>query len=58
VIISGPAFKKNNISTLIWCCDHNFNVVLNPQEQDSGLPFPIIILSDPKAAKYVVSLLV
>jgi glucosylceramidase len=27
--------------------------VPNPKEQDPGLPFPITILSDPKAEKYV-----
>ncbi len=39
----GPLFKQNNISTLIWCWDHNWNL----------LDFPRAILSDPQAAQYV-----
>ena len=39
----GPLFKKNNIKTLIWCWDHNWN----------NLDFPRAILSDPQTAQYV-----
>lgn len=39
----GPLFKQNNIKTLIWCWDHNWN----------RLDFPRAILSDPQAAQYV-----
>jgi glucosylceramidase len=39
----GPLFKENNVKTLIWCWDHNWN------EPD----FPHTILSDPAAAPYV-----
>jgi glucosylceramidase len=49
----GPTFLKYNLSTLIWCYDHNYNVQADPFEGDPGLPFPRTILSDPDAAKYV-----
>ena len=39
----GPLLKENNVKTLIWCWDHNWN------EPD----FPRAILSDPQAAQYV-----
>ncbi len=39
----GPLFKQNNVKTLIWCWDHNWNL----------LSFPRTILSDPQAAQYV-----
>ncbi len=39
----GPLFKQNNVKTLIWCWDHNWN---EPE-------FPRTILSDPQAAQYV-----
>jgi len=39
----GPLFRGNNITTRIWCWDHNWN----------NLAFPRAILSDPEAAKYV-----
>lgn len=39
----GPLFKENDVKTLIWCWDHNWN------EPD----FPRAILSDPQAAQYV-----
>ena len=39
----GPVFAKHNLSTRIWCYDHNFN---HPN-------FPETILKDPEAAKYV-----
>jgi len=39
----GPVFSERNLSTKIWCYDHNFN---HPN-------FPATILSDPKAARYV-----
>lgn len=39
----GPAFRKNNIATRIWCFDHNLN----------NLWYPRNILSDPAAAQYV-----
>lgn len=39
----GPLFKQNNVNTLIWCWDHNWNL----------LNFPRAILSDPQAAQYV-----
>ncbi len=39
----GPLFKENNVKTLIWCWDHNWN---KPE-------FPRTILSDPQAAQYV-----
>ena len=39
----GPLFKENNIKTLIWCWDHNWN----------NLDFPLTVLSDPQAAQYV-----
>jgi len=39
----GPLFRQNNVKTLIWCWDHNWN----------KLEFPRAILSDPQAAQYV-----
>ena len=39
----GPLFEQNNVKTLVWCWDHNWNKV----------DFPRTILSDPKAARYV-----
>lgn len=39
----GPLFRENNVKTLIWCWDHNWNRV----------DFPRTILSDPQAAQYV-----
>lgn len=39
----GPVFKEHNLSTKIWCYDHNFN---HPN-------FPETILNDPKAARYI-----
>ena len=39
----GPVFTEHNLSTRIWCYDHNFN---HPN-------FPATILKDPEAAKYV-----
>ncbi|UCG58555.1 MAG: hypothetical protein JSU70_03400 [Phycisphaerales bacterium] len=39
----GPLFAKRNLSTRIWCYDHNFN---HPN-------FPETILRDPEAAKYI-----
>jgi O-glycosyl hydrolase len=39
----GPLFADANVDPLIWCWDHNYNMV----------EFPRTILSDPKAAKYV-----
>ncbi|HPO16382.1 MAG TPA: glycoside hydrolase family 30 beta sandwich domain-containing protein [Candidatus Hydrogenedentes bacterium] len=39
----GPLFRQNNVKTLIWCWDHNWN---EPE-------FPRTILSDPQAAQYV-----
>ncbi|MHC4727276.1 MAG: glycoside hydrolase family 30 protein, partial [Planctomycetota bacterium] len=39
----GPVFEKNNLSTKIWCYDHNFN---HPN-------YPATILKDPQTAKYI-----
>ena len=39
----GPMFRQNNVKTLIWCWDHNWN----------KLEFPRAVLSDPQAAQYV-----
>ena len=39
----GPEFGKRAIRARIWCYDHNFN----------NLRFPLTILSDPGAARYV-----
>jgi glucosylceramidase len=39
----GPVFEKRNLTTNIWCYDHNFN---HPN-------FPATILKDPQAAKYI-----
>ena len=39
----GPVFARHNLSTKIWCYDHNFN---HPN-------FPEAILRDPQAAKYI-----
>ncbi len=39
----GPAFEKHDVSTRIWCYDHNLNNLWYPRE----------ILSDPEAAEYV-----
>jgi glucosylceramidase len=39
----GPVFKEHNLSTKIWCYDHNFN---HPN-------FPVTILKDPKTALYI-----
>ncbi len=39
----GPLFNQNNVKALIWCWDHNWNL----------LSFPRAILSDPQAAQYV-----
>lgn len=39
----GPLFRQNNVRTLIWCWDHNWNL----------LSFPRAVLSDPQAAQYV-----
>lgn len=39
----GPLFRDNNIKTLIWCWDHNWN----------NLDFPRAVLGDPQAAQYV-----
>lgn len=39
----GPVFARRNLSTKIWCYDHNFN---HPN-------FPATILTDPQAAKYI-----
>ena len=39
----GPEFQAGGISTKIWCYDHNFN----------NLRFPITILGDPGASRYV-----
>ncbi len=39
----GPLFRQNNVKTLIWCWDHNWN---KPE-------FPRTVLSDPQAAHYV-----
>ena len=39
----GPVFEKHNLSTKIWCYDHNFN---HPN-------YPATILKDDRAAKYV-----
>jgi glucosylceramidase len=39
----GPAFAEHNLSTKIWCYDHNFN---HPN-------FPATILKDPQAAKHI-----
>ena len=39
----GPVFAEHNLSTKIWCYDHNFN---HPN-------FPETILKDPEAAKYI-----
>ncbi|MBW7865567.1 MAG: hypothetical protein H3C30_14295 [Candidatus Hydrogenedentes bacterium] len=39
----GPLFRENNVKTLIWCWDHNWNKV----------DFPRAVLSDPEAAQYV-----
>ncbi len=39
----GPVFQKHNLSTKIWCYDHNFN---HPN-------FPATILKDDRAAKYI-----
>jgi glucosylceramidase len=39
----GPVFQKHNLSTKIWCYDHNFN---HPN-------YPATILKDDRAAKYI-----
>ena len=39
----GPLFRENNVKTLIWCWDHNWN----------KLEFPRAVLSDAQAAQYV-----
>ena len=39
----GPVFARHNLTTKIWCYDHNFN---HPN-------FPAAILKDPQAAKYI-----
>ncbi len=39
----GPLFRENDVKTLIWCWDHNWN----------NLDFPRAVLSDPLAAQYV-----
>lgn len=49
----GPAFKAHGLKTLIWCYDHNFNVLPTPDGDDPGIAYPRQILTDPVAAKYV-----
>ncbi|MBP9003805.1 MAG: glycosyl hydrolase [Candidatus Hydrogenedentes bacterium] len=39
----GPLFRELNLTTRVWCWDHNWNL---PE-------FPIAVLSDPAAAQYV-----
>jgi glucosylceramidase len=39
----GPVFERHNLTTKIWCYDHNFN---HPN-------YPVTILKDPQAAKYI-----
>jgi O-glycosyl hydrolase len=39
----GPEFQRRGTPTKIWCYDHNFN----------NVRFPMTILSDPEAARYV-----
>jgi glucosylceramidase len=39
----GPLFEENEVETLIWCWDHNWNMPEHPRA----------ILSDPQAARYV-----
>ncbi|MCP4258676.1 MAG: hypothetical protein GY774_14415 [Planctomycetes bacterium] len=39
----GPIFEKHNLTTKIWCYDHNFN---HPN-------YPATILKDPQATKYI-----
>lgn len=40
---AGPLFQKEKINTLLWCWDHNYNL----------LEFPRAVLDDSEAAKYV-----
>jgi len=39
----GPELQSRGLATKIWCFDHNFN----------NVGFPIAVLSDPEAARYV-----
>jgi glucosylceramidase len=39
----GPLFAKHRVKTLIWCWDHNWNLV----------SFPRTVLTDPQAARFV-----
>lgn len=39
----GPLFRDNNVKTLVWCWDHNWN----------NLAFPRAVMADPQAAQYV-----
>lgn len=48
----GPAFEQAQITTEIWCYDHNYNEQPT-KDGDPGLPYPRTILQDPIAATYV-----
>jgi len=57
----GPEFKRNGLTTEIWCYDHNFNIkpvtdnspVFIPEKPgDAGIGFPRTILSDADARRY------
>ncbi len=47
----GPAFRRHGLKTLIWCYDHNYNVV--GSGDDAGIAYPRTILADPRAAAFV-----
>lgn len=45
----GPQLAANGIGTKIWLFDHNYNYDDIPDQQD----YPLHILADPEAAKYI-----
>jgi glucosylceramidase len=47
----GPALRRANLKTKIWCYDHNYN--LEPKGDSDGLNHPRTILRDPSAAAFV-----
>lgn len=49
----GPAFRRHQLTTRIWCYDHNYNVRATAEGDDPGIAYPRTILSDPSAAAFV-----
>ncbi len=47
----GPTLRREGLKTRIWCYDHNYNVTPTPEE--AGISYPLEILRNRQAARYV-----